>query len=56
VGDLLRPMPQHGWGALSLERMPRSLNVANSPDVGNAALEQRGPPVGAGQRSLEFND
>ena len=56
VEDLLEPLPQHRWGALSLGRLPVTLNRASSPDSGQAALEQRGTPTGAGQRSLEMAD
>jgi hypothetical protein len=54
VDDLLQPMPQHRWGALNLDRLPRTLNTQNRPDTGQAGLEQRGTPNGAGQRSLEM--
>ncbi len=56
VDDLLEPMSQHRWGALSLEELPVTLNRASNPDSGAAALEQRGTPTGAGQRSLEMRD
>ncbi|RLQ22449.1 hypothetical protein DWB85_07465 [Seongchinamella sediminis] len=52
VNDLLSPMPQHRWGATWLQELPQLLNSANSPDSGASALEQRGTPVAAGQRSL----
>ncbi|TDG11890.1 hypothetical protein E2F43_16115 [Seongchinamella unica] len=53
VDDLLTPMPQHRWGSTWLQALPRLLNTASSPDSGAAALEQRGTPAAAGQRSLE---
>jgi hypothetical protein len=53
VSDLLTPMPQHQWGAMWLRALPAPLNSASSPDSGVSALEQRGTPVGAGQRTLE---
>jgi hypothetical protein len=56
VGDLLKPLPQHRWGALSLGELPVALNRASDPDGGHAVLEQRGTPKGAGQRSLEMSD
>lgn len=56
VGDLVGPMSQHRWGAMSLQRLPMSLNQASSPDGGGAGLEQRGTPRGAGQRALELED
>jgi hypothetical protein len=56
VEDLLEPLPQHRWGALALDRLPVTLNRASSPDSGQAVLEQRGTPAGAGQRSLEMAD
>lgn len=52
VQDLLVPMPQHRWGATWLQPLPRLLNSASSPDSGASALEQRGTPSAAGQRSL----
>ncbi len=54
VQDLLEAMPQHRWGALNLDRIPRALNTPNRPDSGQAGLEQRGTPAGAGQRTLEM--
>ena len=56
VSDLVGIMPQHSWGATSLQRLPRSLNRASSPDSGASGLEQRGTPLGAGQRTLELDD
>jgi hypothetical protein len=56
VGDLLKPLPPHRWGALSLGELPVTLNRASDPDGGHAVLEQRGTPIGAGQRSLEMSD
>jgi len=56
VSDLVEVMPQHRWGATSLQLPPRSLNTASDPDSGSAGLEQRGTPSGVGQRTLEFED
>jgi hypothetical protein len=56
VADLRKPLPQHSWGEQLMLPLPSSLNTANSPDSGQAAIEQRGTPTGAGQRSLEFGD
>ncbi len=56
VDDLLDPMSQHRWGALSLGELPITLNRDSSPDSGASTLEQRGTPTGAGQRSLEMHD
>ncbi len=53
VSDLLTPMPQHQWGAMWLRALPAPLNSASSPDSGSSALEQRGTPLGIGQRTLE---
>ncbi|MCZ6830698.1 MAG: hypothetical protein O7F73_14150 [Gammaproteobacteria bacterium] len=54
VGDLTNPMPQHRWGAFSLEELPVTLNADNHLDSGQSGLEQRGTPVNIGQRSLEM--
>ncbi len=56
VRDLIGPMPQHRWGATSLQRLPLPLNSASSPEMGGGGLEQRGTPRGAGQRTLEWQD
>lgn len=56
VSDLVGPMPQHRWGAVSLQRLPLPLNSASSPESGASGLEQRGTPRGAGQRTLELED
>lgn len=56
ISDLVGPMPQHRWGAMSLQRLPLPLNSASSPDSGVSGLEQRGTPRGAGQRTLELQD
>jgi len=55
VDDLLQSMPQHRWGGLSLDRLPRTLNNQNRPDSGQSGIEQRGTPATIGQRSLEMN-
>ena len=54
VEDLVTRMPQHRWGASSLQRLPQALNAPTGPDSGSAGLEQRGTPAGSGQRSLEM--
>ena len=54
VDDLLRPLPQHGWGASNLLPMPAAQNLPYRPDQGDSGLEQRGTPRGAGQRALEL--
>lgn len=54
LDDLLQAMPQHSWGALNLETLPRTLNTQNRPDTGQAGIEQRGTPSAVGQRSLEM--
>lgn len=54
VEDLVRPMPQHVWGASLLRELPQSLNVGSSPDTGTGGIEQRGTPGTMGQRSLEL--
>lgn len=55
VKDLLQAMPQHQWGALSLDRLPRTLNAQSRPDTGQAGIQQRGTPSGVGQRTLEMD-
>jgi len=55
LDDLLDAMPQHDWGALGLDRLPRTLNAQNRPDTGQAGIEQRGTPAGVGQRTLEMD-
>lgn len=55
VDDLLRPLPQHGWGASNLLPMPAAQNLPNRPDQGGTGIEQRGTPSGAGQRALELD-
>jgi hypothetical protein len=55
VDDLLKPMPQHRWGALSLGELPATLNADNRPDTGQNGVEQRGTPTNMGQRSLEMD-
>jgi hypothetical protein len=54
VDDLTHPMPQHRWGAFSLEKLPVTLNADNHMDSGQNGLEQRGTPVNIGQHSLEM--
>ena len=55
VDDLVRRMPQHGWGAMSLLPLPVSLNVQSSMDMGHNGLEQRGTPTAVGQHALEMD-
>lgn len=54
VGDLLWPLPQHGWGGSLLMPLPTALNNEHRPGMGSNGLEQRGTPSGIGQRSLEM--
>jgi hypothetical protein len=56
VDDLLAPLPQHYWGAAQLLPLPSSLNNAQRPGMGDTGIEQRGTPLGAGQRSKEWED
>ena len=55
VGDLVRRLPQHNWGANYLRPLPEALNTPSSPISGQAGMEQRGTPTGIGQRSLEYD-
>ena len=55
VDDLLVRMPQHRWGAASLDALPTTLNTDNRPDMGQNGIEQRGTPTTVGQRSLEHD-
>lgn len=55
VDDLLRRMPQHDWGAASLEPLPTTLNSDSRMDTGQHGIEQRGTTRGVGQRSLELH-
>ncbi|WP_345336690.1 hypothetical protein [Ferrimonas pelagia] len=52
VSDLLNELPQHTWGAMSLDSLPQTLNHLQR--IENGQLEQRGTPTGTGQRSLEM--
>jgi hypothetical protein len=54
VDDLLSSMPQHLWGAGSLEKLPVTLNTDSRLDTGQNGIEQRGTPTIVGQRSLEM--
>jgi hypothetical protein len=54
VDDLTKSMPQHRWGAFSLEELPVTLNANSHLDSGQNGLEQRGTPANIGQRSLEM--
>ena len=55
VGDLVTRLPQHTWGANYLRELPEALNAPSSPISGQAGMEQRGTPTGAGQKSLEYD-
>ena len=55
VDDLIRRMPHHDWGALSLRRPPEALNTPSRPDVGQSGIQQRGTPIDIGQQSLEMD-
>ena len=55
VDDLTEPLPQHHWGASMLLPLPESQNNRWRPGMGDTGIEQRGTPVGIGQRSLEFD-
>ncbi len=55
VDDLVSRMPQHSWGAASLDRLPEALNAHNRPDTGQAGIQQRGTPTGIGQQTLEMD-
>ena len=55
VDDLTRRLPQHRWGAASLEDLPVTLNSQNRPDTGQNGIQQRGTSSGAGQESLELH-
>jgi hypothetical protein len=54
VGDLVRRLPQHDWGANYLRELPQALNTPSSPTSGEAGMQQRGTPPNVGQRSLEL--
>jgi hypothetical protein len=54
VDDLLSSMPQHLWGAGSLETLPVTLNNDSRLDTGQNGIEQRGTPTIVGQHSLEM--
>jgi hypothetical protein len=54
VDDLLESMPQHRWGAASLDDLPITLNSDSRPDTGQNGIEQRGTPTAVGQHSLEM--
>ena len=53
VDDLLEPMPQHSWGAQSLDRLPTTLNRASQLDTGSNGIQQRGTSPTVGQHSLD---
>lgn len=55
VGDLVTRLPQHTWGANYLRELPEALNTPSSPISGQAGMEQRGTPTGAGQKTLEYD-
>lgn len=56
VEDLLLPLPPHFWGGSQLLPLPETLNNASRPGMGDSAVEQRGTPVGAGQRTQGWPD
>lgn len=56
VEDLLYPLPQHSWGASQLLPIPAALNNSSRPGMGDTGIEQRGTPVGAGQRVQGWPD
>jgi len=56
VDDLLLPLPQHAWGAAQLFPLPGVLNNPERPGMGDTGIEQRGTPLGAGARTLEWLD
>jgi len=51
--ELIASAPQHHWGMSMLNPLPQTLNAANDIDAGMHGLEQRGTPIGVGQRTLE---
>jgi hypothetical protein len=53
--DLVRRMHQHRWGMGLLQRPTEALNRDSSPYSGQAGIEQRGTPRGAGQQTLELD-
>ena len=53
--DLVRRMHQHRWGIGLLAPPMQALNRDSSPYTGQAGIEQRGTPRGAGQQSLELH-
>lgn len=55
VDDLVEKMPQHRWGASTLQPMPRALNRGSNTDTGQNGIEQRGTPTTIGQHSLEMD-
>lgn len=56
VEDLLLPLPQHDWGAAQLLPPAEALNNRHRPGRGDTGIEQRGTPVGAGQRAQGWID
>ena len=55
IDDLLERLPQHDWGAAALKPLPEALNSASNPDLGQAGIQRRGTPTGAGQQTLEMD-
>lgn len=55
VQDLLRRMPQHDWGAGSLEPLPTALNSDNRLNTGQNGIQQRGTTRSVGQHTLELH-
>jgi hypothetical protein len=46
--------PQHRWGTALLERLPVTLNAAQSPDSGQHGVQQSDAPTVIGPQTLEM--
>ncbi len=53
VDDLIEDLPHHSWGEQLLNEPASALNAPHSPDSGANGIEQRGTPIGVGQRALD---
>ncbi len=53
---LEKPSAQHDWGFALLQPLPVTLNRAQSLDLGDHGMEQRGTPTAVGQRALELQN
>jgi hypothetical protein len=53
---LEKPSAQHDWGFALLQPLPVTLNRAQSLDLGDHGMEQRGTPTAVGQRTLELQN